>query len=405
MSTLTSADQRQPVGHEVPFARTEITPEAQLAALEVLRSGWVTTGPLTATFEQELAAYLGARRVVAVSSCTAALELSLRALRLAPGSPVLTPSLTFCGAVQAIVLSGLRPVLVDIDADTLIPDARAVSTAAGRAERPAAMVVQHMAGFPAPVEELADAAGLSTARVVQDVAHGLGAEYQDGTAVGGGGRASCLSFYATKNLPIGEGGAIVTDDDELADLVSVTRLHGMSRDAWTRYLPGGARRYTVQESGLKANLTDVQAAIGSAQLTQLPRWQRRRAQVAARYQERLEGLPGIGLPAVPAAGRHAWHLFQVRIGPAFGRPRDETVDALAEQGIGTSVHFVPVHHMPYFQALLGPAECAAVPVTDRVFPELLSLPMHPGLTDDDVDRVCAVLTAVGRTDERTSSCR
>lgn len=378
----------------VPFARTEIAPDAQDAALAVLRSGWVTTGPQTVAFEQELADYLTAVRVVAVSSCTAALELSLRAMRLPAGGPVLTPSLTFCGAVQAIVHAGLRPVLVDVDQDTLVPDAASAAAAARRAGRPAAMIVQHMAGYPAPVRELAAAAGLQTDQVVEDAAHGLGAAFAEGAPVGGAGRAVCLSFYATKNLPIGEGGAVVTDDPELADAVARARLHGMSQDAWARYLPGGSARYTVEEAGLKANLTDLQAAIGRAQLAHLPAWQARRAALADRYLSQLSPLPGLAMPAVPAAGRHAWHLFQIRVRPAFGLRRDAVAAALAEQGIGTSVHFVPVHHLPYFRRLLGGSECAAVPVTDQVFPELLSLPMHPGLTNQDVDRVCAVLTTL-----------
>ena len=264
----------------VPFAKAEIVPEAQEAALEVLRSGWITMGPRTAEFEHALADYLGARHVVAVASCTAAIEIALRALRLDRSAAVLTPSLTFCGAVAPIVQAGLRPVLVDVDADTFLPTPATVAQAARRAGRPAAMIVQHMAGHPADVAELAAAAGLPASAVIEDAAHGLGAELR-GTMVGGDSHAACFSFYATKNLPIGEGGAIATDDEELAAYARTARLHGLSRDAWRRYLPGGGWRYDVAEPGLKANITDIQAAIGLAQLTMLPRWQERRAQLAA----------------------------------------------------------------------------------------------------------------------------
>lgn len=374
----------------VPFAQAEIVPEAQEAALEVLRSGWITMGPRTAEFEQALARYLGARHVVAVASCTAAIEIALRAQRLGPGSAVLTPSLTFCGAVAPIVQAGLRPVLVDVDADSFLPTPATVARAVRRAGRPSAMIVQHMAGHPADVPELAAAAGLPASAVIEDAAHGLGAELH-GTRLGGASSAACFSFYATKNLPIGEGGAIATDDDELAGYARTSRLHGLSRDAWRRYLPGGSWRYDVAEPGLKANITDIQAAIGLAQLAMLPRWQERRAELAASYDAALAGLPGLRLPVRPAGGMHAWHLYQVRVTPACKASRDAVIDTLASRGIGTSVHFIPVHQLSAYDRILGPEECRSVPVTDRIAQEVLSLPMYPALADADVTRVAAAL--------------
>jgi perosamine synthetase len=377
----------------VPFAKAEIVPEAQEAALEVLRSGWITMGPRTAEFEQALARYVGARHVIAVASCTAAIEIALRALRLGPGAAVLTPSLTFCGAVAPIVQAGLRPVLVDVDADTFLPTPATVSKAVRRAGRPAAMIVQHMAGHPADVPELAAAAGLPVSAVIEDAAHGLGAELH-GTRLGGASRAACFSFYATKNLPIGEGGAIATDDDELDEYVRTARLHGLSRDAWRRYLPGGSWRYDVAEPGLKANMTDVQAAIGVEQLVMLPRWQERRTQLAAQYDAALAGVPGLALPSRPADGRHAWHLYQVRVTGACGISRDAVIDALTDRAIGTSVHFIPVHQLSGYRRVLGPEECRSVPVTDQIAQELLSLPMYPALADADVTRVAGALREV-----------
>jgi dTDP-4-amino-4,6-dideoxygalactose transaminase len=382
---------------QVPFARAEIVPEAQQAALRVMRSGWITMGPETAGFEEDLASYLGARHVVVVSSGTAAIELALRALRLAPGAAVLTPSLTFCGAVAPILQAGLRPILVVVDQDTLLPTPATVRAAACRVGCPAAMVVQHMAGHPADIQELAHAAGLPTERVVEDAAHGLGAEL-DGTPVGATSHAACFSFYATKNLPIGEGGAIATNDDELAAVARTARLHGLSHDAWRRYLPGGSWRYDVTEPGLKANISDIQAAIGRAQLRHLPAWQARREHLAARYDAVLADVPGLVLPKRPARGRHAWHLYQVRVRPEYGLARDLAIDALTNQGIGTSVHFIPVHQLSGFCAALGTEECRSVPVTDRVADEILSLPMYPMLTDACVGRVAdALLTLNGRT--------
>jgi dTDP-4-amino-4,6-dideoxygalactose transaminase len=386
---VTTLDQR------IPFANAEIVPEAQEAALRVLRSGWLTMGPQTQGFERELAAYLGAPHVIAVSSGTAAVELALRALHLPPGAAVLTPSLTFCGAVAPILREGLRPVLVDVDDRTFLPTPDTVAAAARRAGRPAAMIVQHMGGHPADVAELAEAAGLARSAVIEDAAHGLAAQGPEGP-VGATSQAACFSFYATKNLPIGEGGAVATCDAAVADHVRSARLHGMSKDAWRRYLPGGSWRYDVTEPGMKANITDMQAAIGRAQLRRLPAWQARREELAARYDAALAGVPGLLLPPRPARGRHAWHLYQVRVGPDYGLSRDELIEALTRRGIGTSVHFIPVHHLSGFAAALGRQECQSVPVTDQVADEILSLPMYPALTDDDVDRVTdALLTHAG----------
>jgi dTDP-4-amino-4,6-dideoxygalactose transaminase len=377
----------------VPFARADIVPEAQQAAVQAMRSGWITMGPETAEFEAELERYLGARHVVAVASCTAAIEIAIRSLRLPPGAIVLTPSLTFCGAVAPVVQAGLRPVLVDVAADTLQPTPASIAAAVLRAGKPAAMIIQHMAGRPADVELLAAAADLPANRVVEDSAHGLGAELR-GTPLGGTSHAACFSFYATKNLPIGEGGAIATVDADLADYARTVRLHGLSRDAWRRYLPGGSWRYDVAEPGLKANMTDVQAAIGRAQLTRLAAWQARREELARQYEDALTGIPGLVLPSRPADARHAWHLYQVRVTAEFGVSRDYVIDELRSLGIGTSVHFIPVHQLSGYRRILGPEEIASVPVTDQVAAELLSLPMYPALADGDVDHVAGALAAI-----------
>jgi perosamine synthetase len=377
---------------QVPFCRTEITPEAQQAAVRVLASGWVTMGAESIAFEQEFGAWVDAPHTVAVSSCTAAIQLALAGLGLPPGAPVLTPTLTFCGAVQAIVHAGLRPVLVDTDEATLTVSAEGVAKAARHGA--AAMVIQHMAGYPVDGAELAEAAGIPNGNVVEDAAHGLGATV-GGRPVGSFSRAGCFSFYATKNLPIGEGGAITTTDGDLAERWRRMRLHGMSGDAWRRYHRSGTWRYTVEEAGMKANFTDLQAAIGREQLRRLPAWQQRRAAIAARYDAQLAGLEGLELPPRPAADAHAWHLYIVRIHPRpFGIDRDTAAERLAEAGIGTSVHFIPVHHLPYFRNLLGLEACGELSAADQIFPRLLSLPMFPGLTDSDVDRVCEALAGL-----------
>jgi dTDP-4-amino-4,6-dideoxygalactose transaminase len=388
------AEASQEAHPHIPFARTLIPPEAQEAASRVLSSGWVTTGPEVAAFEREFAALVSADHAVAVSSCTAALELALRALGLPHGARVATSTMTFCGAVHAIVHAGLSPVLVDIDPWTLMPTPETVAQAVARVDGVEAMVVLHFAGFPARVDELAAAAGLPLDRVVEDAAHAVGT-WVGQRPVGALSAATCFSFYATKNLPIGEGGMITTDDLQVAEQVRRSRQHGMSRDAWKRYLPGGGWRYTIEGSGLKANMTDLQAAIGRAQLRYLPGWQRRRDELARRYDRGLLGIAGLRTPPWPADGRHAWHLYVLQIEPAFGLGRDEVIAGLAERGIDTSVHFIPLHHQPYFVGLLGDELADQFPAADDAFERIVSLPLHPGLTDDEVDRVCETLAEIG----------
>lgn len=396
LDTLTATGQAP----RVPFASCWISPEACSEAERVLRSGWVTTGVEVAAFEEEFAAAVGARHAVAVSSCTAAIELSLRALHLPPGSRVFVPAVTFCGAVQAVLHAGLQPALVDIDPLTGMADVETTRRARSAYGAPAAMVALHWAGDPVDVEGLAAAAELPASRVVVDAAHALGTSWR-GEPVGPGA-AVCFSFYATKNLPIGEGGMVTTDDAERAAWLRRARLHGLSSDAWRRYLPGGTWRYDVAETGLKANMTDLQAAIGRAQLRHLDDWQRRRQRIAAWYDAGLRDVRGIALPHRPdrSTGRHAWHLYAVRVLPEFGLQRDAVIDLLEEMRIGSSVHFVPVHLLTHFSRVcLTPP--GGVPGAERHFEQVLSLPMHPHLDHAQVRRVCQALATLSNRTTRS----
>lgn len=391
--TSSTTTQRVSQTAAIPFTQTDIGWEARRAVDEVLASGWVTMGPQVRHFEDELARYLGADRAVAVSSCTAGLELALRGLRLPAGSKVVMSTTTFCGAASAIVHAGLTPVLADVDLVTAMPSTETVARVVHDVGGVSAMVTVHLGGLPAPTADLAAAAGLGLDKVVEDAAHALGT-YVDDLPVGTISRATCFSFYATKNLAIGEGGMVTTDDGELAAFIRSARLHGMSTDAWRRYQPGGAWRYDVAEDGLKANLTDVQAAIGRAQLRRFDTTQARRAAVAARYDRNLAGVSGLTLPPRPGRGRHAWHLYAVRVRPAYGRHRDDLAGDLAARGIGSSVHFIPVHRLTWFAGrCLGPR--GGWPQAERVFEETLSLPLDAVLTDSDVDRVSDTLATLG----------
>jgi dTDP-4-amino-4,6-dideoxygalactose transaminase len=376
----------------VPFSRPVVAPEAQGALERVLRSGWMTTGPECAAFEEEFAAWVGARHAAAVSSCTAAIEIALRGLRLPPGSRVLVPTITFCGVVEAVIHAGLQPVLTDVDPETVLATPATTAAAARACGGADALLVLHYAGHPVDVEALAEAAGVPLAHTIEDAAHALGTWVGD-RPVGSLSRATCFSFYATKNLPIGEGGMITTDDEELDGWVRSTRLHGMSRDAWRRYLPGGAWRYSVEHDGIKANLSDVHAAIGRAGLRHLAAWQARRSEISVRYAGALGTPPGLALPRVPDRGQHAWHLYPVRVRPEFKMTRDQLAAHLGDRGIGTSVHFIPVHQLPYLRTVCEIPD-SGLAGADAVFEELLSLPMSAGLTDAEVDTVCAAVLEV-----------
>ncbi len=385
----------------IPFARTTLCEEAVEAATKVLNSNWLTSGPQVAIFEEEFAHWVHAEHAVAVSSCTAALELSLKSLHLPPGAPVLVPTITFCGAINAILHAGLRPVLVDADPRTAMPDAEATARAVAWAGRPAAMMALHFAGQPAPVEELASAANLTLDRVVEDAAHGAGT-VAGGRTVGAISAATSFSFYATKNLAIGEGGMVTTDIADVAEYVRRCRLHGISRDAWQRQMPGSAWRYSVDDVGLKANMTDVQAAIGRAQLRHFPESQARRAAIAAHYDLGLASIPGLQLPARPADGGHAWHLYVVQVMPEFGASRDELITKLSEQGIDCSVHFIPNHEQPYLRERLGEGvDPKRFPGADAAGRRIVSLPLYPSLRDEQVDRVCQAVADVARRARRS----
>lgn len=377
----------------VPFAMAEICEEAGNAASRVLASGWLTTGPEVVEFEREFAQLVEAEHAVAVSSCTAGIEIALRALQLPKDAKVLTSTMTFCGAVHAIVHAGLHPILVDVNPDTLMPDAETVSAAVRAAGPVDAMVIVHFGGAPAPIQEMAAAANLPLTRVIEDAAHAVGTKVGD-RWVGSISAATCFSFYATKNLPIGEGGMITTDDPDLADRARQIRLHGMSRDAWKRYLPGSGWRYEVDTAGIKANMTDVQAAIGRAQLKHFSQWQERRVEVARAYDWRLSKINGLRTPRWPSAGLHAWHLYVIRVEPEFGIDRDQFISMLSERGVDCSVHFIPLHQQPYFQRLLANESHQAFPIADAVFPTIVSLPFYPGMTEAMLDRVCEEIDGI-----------
>lgn len=370
-----------PIAFAVPFIDdTDVE-----AVGRVLRTGWLSTGSECEQLEQELAELVGAPHVVAVSSCTAALEIALDSLHLEPGSRVGVPTWTFAASASAVVHAGGTPVLLDVDPDTLNVAPSAVAAALD--EGLDGLVVVHFAGTPVAREvfDLAEAAGVA---VVEDAAHALGSEDDRGPISGRGTVGAAYSFYATKNLTSGEGGALATHDPEVAAFARTHRLHGMSKDAWRRYRVGADPTYDVTEPGLKANLPDVLAALARTQLAKFPAMQERRRQVVCRYHERLAAIDGVRLVPGTPDPRSADHLAVVVLPEGVDRQR--VIEAFGAAQIGTSVHFRPLHRFTWFAAN-APVGPTGTPVADALADRVISLPLHPALRDVDVDRVVEVL--------------
>ncbi|HQY38122.1 MAG TPA: DegT/DnrJ/EryC1/StrS family aminotransferase [Giesbergeria sp.] len=375
----------------LPFARPDIG-EAEIAAVtQALRSGWVTTGPKTKEFEQAFTDYLGGNGLqsIAVNSATAGLHLALEALGIGPGDEVIAPTLTFTATVEVVRYLGADPVLVDVDPVTLNIDPGAIRAAI--TPRTKAIMPVHYAGLACRMDEILAIAREHGLKVVEDAAHALPTTWK-GQLVGQlQSDVTVFSFYANKTITTGEGGMAVTRHPALAERMRVMRLHGMSRDAFDRFsAKTPAWYYEIVAPGFKYNMTDVAAAMGVEQLARLPQFVQRRQYLAARYQAQLAGLPLVQPADAPAGDTHAWHLYVVRLVPGARAGRDEIIQALSDRGIGTSVHYVPLHRQPYWRDRyqLTPAR---FPHAEAAYQCMLSLPLFTAMHDTDQDRVIAAL--------------
>jgi dTDP-4-amino-4,6-dideoxygalactose transaminase len=360
---------------------------------DTLRSGWITTGPKTRLFEAEFRNLVQAPDAVGLNSCTAGLHLGLLTLGVQPGDEVITTPMTFCACANVIEHLGATPRLVDVEPDTLNLDPRAVEAAV--TPRTRAILAVHYAGHPADLDPIYDIACHRGLGVLEDAAHALPARYK-GRLIGSGQNPVSFSFYATKNLTTGEGG-ILTGNPELLSRARILGLHGMSRDAWKRYGPGGSWFYSVDEPGFKYNMTDVQAAMGLAQLRKLSRFQQRRRQIVEAYNSVFASYAALEIPVERPEVEHAWHLYVLRLRTeALRIGRDRFIEELTACNIGTSVHFIPIHMHPYYREKYGLAP-AALPIASGNYQRMLSLPLHPMLTDEDVgDVISAVVDVISR---------
>jgi dTDP-4-amino-4,6-dideoxygalactose transaminase len=404
---------RPTVAAPIPFHRPSITQAEVDAVSAVLRSGWLTTGPKARELEAAVVEYVagpaggktadaagagagsagragaGARapdtplHAVAVSSCTAALHLSLIAAGVGEGDEVVTSPYTFVSTGETILYLDARPVFVDVEPSTRNPDPEQLARAI--TPRTRAIVTVSIAGHPCRASEIGAIARDREIPVIEDAAHSLTARIGE-TPVGTQADITCFSFYATKGVTSGEGGMAVTARAEWAERIRRLCLHGLSDAAWSRYDKGGWWEYDVTELGYKYNLTDIQAGLALAQLSRAEAMRARREAIARRYTEGLHGIAGLSTPAVSPGVRHAWHLYQIAVGTEAKMDRTALALALRADGIGTSVHFKPLHLLTWYQKLLG-LRAGRYPNAERCYAESLSLPIYPDLTDADVDRV------------------
>lgn len=356
-----------------------------------MKSGWLGTGPKVHKFESDFAAQLGVPQAVAVSSCTAALHLSMLAEGLKPGDQVITTPMTFCASVNAILHAGLEPVLVDVDRATGCIDPEQVEAAVGPKTR--AILPVHYAGRACEMDALEAIVERHDLAMIEDCAHAIETTYK-GRRAGTFGDFGCFSFYATKNITTGEGGMVVAQSEEQLARIKVLALHGMSKDAWKRYSDEGYRHYQCVELGFKYNMMDIQAAIGLHQLPRVERWWQRREEIWRRYDAEFADLP-VETPAPPEPDtRHAYHLYTLLVDEATsGLSRDEFLTAMTAEGIGVGVHYLSVPEHPYYQERFG-WKPEHYPAAMEIGRRTLSLPLSPGLTDADVNDVVAAVKKV-----------
>ncbi len=381
----------------LPYALPEIGDEEIAEVIDALKSGWITTGPKARRFETDFSAFLGDEGLhsIAVNSATAGLHLALEGLGIGPGDEVITTTHTFTATAEVVRYLGADVKLVDIDPATMNIDPAAIEAAI--TPRTKALMPVHYAGLAADMPTITAVARRHGLKIVEDAAHALPTT-RAGHLIGTGhSEATVFSFYANKTMTTGEGGMLVTRDGELARRARVMRLHGMNRDAFDRFTAKvPSWYYEVVAPGFKYNLTDIAAALGIHQLKKAHRFQQRRAQIAARFDEAFADLPVITPPRPLAGDLHAWHLYALRLGDDAGIGRDRFIEQLFELGIGCSVHYIPLHLHPYWRDRYA-LDAAMFPHSQKAYERLVSLPIYTRMSDSDVERVVmAVRQVLGR---------
>jgi len=398
----------------LPFCLPSIGEEEIAEVVDTLRSDWITTGPKAERFEQEFAAAVGAPAALTLNSGTAALHVALKTLGIGPGDAVITTPMTFCSTVHVIEHVGARPILADVEPDTLNLNPEAIRQVLERLVnhgnvRVRAILPVHLYGHPCDMDALLRVAAEHELAVIEDAAHALPAKYK-GRMIGSlAGTTTvpvftCFSFYATKNLTTAEGGMLVGPCEALEE-ARIWTLHGMSRDAWKRHSSGGSWYYEVIRPGFKYNMTDIQAALGLHQLHKLPRFQARRREIVRRYNAAFAALHELQLPAERSDVEHAWHLYVLRLHlERLGISRNRFIEELRIRQIGSSVHFIPIHLHPYYRDRYAyrPED---FPIAFREYQRLVSLPLSPRLSDRDVDDVIEAVAEIAQKCQMPSTTR
>ena len=377
----------------LPFGKPSFSEEEIAAVTRVLRSGWVGLGPETSAFEKELAAYVGAKHVVAINSCTSALFLALRALGVGPGDEVIVPSLTWCSTANAALYLGATPVFCDVELDTM--SASPATIAAALTDKTKAVVHVHYGGLASDMVALRAALPQNVA-IVEDAAHSLGAKYPEGSPVGSSGNLTCFSFYANKNLSTGDGGAVAVNDPGLFEKVRLSSHQGLQSDAWKRFThPLSALTPGIAELGYKMNFTDLQATIGRVQLKRQPEFNERRLSVASYYVDRLSSvIADVRFQKGITDDGHARHLFVLRIPiTEMQINRNEMLLELRARNIGASIHYAPLHTLPLYQQYTR----GRLPNAEELMNDIMTLPIGASVSDSDaayvVDQVIETFAA------------
>jgi dTDP-4-amino-4,6-dideoxygalactose transaminase len=374
----------------LPLSRPSIGEGEIEAVVSCLKSGWITTGPLCRSFEEKFCELTGASHALSVSSGTAGMHLLMVALGIKPGDEIITPSMTFASTLNMIILSGAKPVFVDIHYDTLNINADLIEEKINKNTK--GIIPVHFAGVPVDIDKILAVAKKHHLFVIEDAAHGLGSYYKS-IHVGGWGQVAIFSFHPIKNITTGEGGMIVHNDDQLESRLRLLRFHGIERDAWKRYGKGGNPGYDIKEPGFKYNLTDIQAALGLAQLSRLEELNRRRGKLAHLYQEGFRGQEGLDLPGVPPYPHiHAWHLFVIKV---ISVDRERFMQRLSDYQIGYGIHFPAGHRLGYIQKRYK-IKKGELKETERANAKLLSLPLFPDMKEEDVSYVCEAVREILR---------
>lgn len=376
----------------LPFSKPCVSEAAIEEVVACIRSGWLATGPRVKQFEQMLGSYFQAPHTLALTTATAGLHLALKALKLQPGDEVITTPMTFVASLNMIVLSGGKPVLVDVDPNTYLIDANRIEAAITAKTR--AILPVHFTGLPVDLDPIYTLAEKYNLRVIEDAAQAIGTQYQ-GKTLGSFGDTQVFSFHPNKVITTGEGGCVTTSDAALARSISLLRFHGIDREAWNRNAKEGSQHYDVPEPGFKYNMMDIQAALGIHQIQELDSFIEKRTYLAQRYLATLADWPELTMPGIPTyAHKHCWYIFCPLINPEIaGMDRDTFIQKMKEHNIGIGLHYLPAHLYSYYQQQYGYKE-GDFPNAESIGQRICSLPLFPQMTVAEHDRVIGAMAAV-----------